>query len=134
MCTRRLAAPSPFSRTRLLLSCGKKSRDGIPLRLRGRNLDRIDGLACLGGRAIDDEPLREAVRTGGRNTAGRGSAPTPDPVSGSSSWKPGPTFVREVMPLASLSLGSAMACFAARRSRLSPLFMTYDCQEVSGWS
>src|SRR5260370_1174954 len=79
-------------------------------------------------------PLRETVRTGGRNTAGRGSAPTPDPVRGSSSWKPGPTFVREVMPLASLSLGSAMACFAARRSRLSPLFITYDCQEVSGWS
>src|SRR5258706_545138 len=57
MCTRRLAAPSPFSRTRLLLSCGKKSRDGVPHRLRGRNLDRIGGLACLGGRAIDDEPL-----------------------------------------------------------------------------
>src|SRR5258706_9717206 len=57
MRTRRLAAPSPFSRTRLLLSCGKKSRDGVPLRLRGRNLDRIGGLACLGGCGRGDRAL-----------------------------------------------------------------------------
>jgi len=43
-------------------------------------------------------------------------------------------LVREVMPFASLSLESAMPCFAASRSRLSPTFMVYGCQEVSGWS
>src|SRR5712672_2514798 len=57
MRTRRLAAPSPCPRTRLLLSCGKISCEGVPPRLRGRNLDRIGALACFGGRAIDDEPL-----------------------------------------------------------------------------
>src|SRR6267378_7338919 len=51
------AAPSPRSRTRLLLSRGKQSRDDVPFRLSGRNLDRIGGFSCLGGRAIDDEPL-----------------------------------------------------------------------------
>src|SRR5882762_4756076 len=53
----RRAAPGPVLPTGLLLPCGKQGCDGVLLRLSGRNLDRIDRLARLGGRAIDDEPL-----------------------------------------------------------------------------
>src|SRR6266581_763384 len=48
------AAPGHRLKASLQLQEG---RDGVVLRLTGRNLDRIDGLACLAGRAIDDEPL-----------------------------------------------------------------------------
>src|SRR6266508_5009995 len=48
------AAPGHRLKASLRLQEG---RDGVVLRLSGRNLDRIDGFACLGGRAIDDEPL-----------------------------------------------------------------------------
>src|SRR5712664_98927 len=42
---------------RLKASLRLRGRDDVELRLGGRNLDRIDGFACLGGRTIDDEPL-----------------------------------------------------------------------------
>src|SRR6266571_8446488 len=48
------AAPGHRLKASLQLQEG---RDGVVLRLSGRNLDRIDGFACLGGRTIDDEPL-----------------------------------------------------------------------------
>src|SRR3989440_9573439 len=51
------AAPASVLQSRLLLPCRKRGRDDVLFRLSGRNLDRIDGFARLGGRAIDDEPL-----------------------------------------------------------------------------
>src|SRR5882762_9636257 len=48
------AAPRPTPEAGLRL---REGRDDVLLRLSSRNLDRIDGFACLGRRAIDDEPL-----------------------------------------------------------------------------